>query len=81
MKQIVTIQRVCIGPCTHEVTVRRIGSGWNCRVLVNGAVNQEMRVKDRRDIGAACREMLRWEDKCGNLSAFASAERARGVRR
>jgi hypothetical protein len=80
MKQVVTIQRVCVGPCTHEVRVRRIGSGWNCRVLTNGQVNQEMRVDARADIGRACREMLRWEDKCGNVSAFASAARARGVR-
>jgi MOSC domain-containing protein YiiM len=60
--------------------VRRIGSGWNCRVLTNGQVNQETRVDAKADIGAACREMLRWEDKVGNLSAFASAARARGVR-
>jgi MOSC domain-containing protein YiiM len=81
MRQVIPIQRVCVGRCTHDITVRRIGSGWNCRVLTNGQVNQEMRVDARADIGAACREMLRWEDKVGNLSAFAAAARSRGVRR
>lgn len=83
MKQsehIVRVQLVGQGTCTHEVTSRRIGKGWNVRVLTNGAVNQEMRVYDRSEIGKVAREMLRWEDKCGNISAFASAARTRGYK-
>jgi len=74
---VVPFQRVYFGNVRHEVTVRRIGKGWNCRVLTNGTVNQEVRVFDRQNIGVACREMLRWEDKCGNYSAYASAARDR----
>jgi hypothetical protein len=77
---IVRMQRCIVGPCTHEVTSRRIGDGWNVRVLLNGEVNQEMRVYDRSEIGKAAREMLRMEDKCGNMSEFADAARTRGFR-
>ena len=61
----------------HEVTVRRIGSGWNVRVLIDGVVNQEMRVFNRQDIGTAARDMLRWEDKVGNISKYADSSRNR----
>lgn len=46
-------------------------------MLTDGEINQEVSVDSRDLIGGACREMLRWEDKCGNLSAFASAARER----
>lgn len=61
----------------HSVKVTKIGKGWNIRVLIDGAVNQELRVYDPRDIGTAAREMLRWEDKCGNWSDYARASRER----
>ena len=77
---VVRMQRCIAGNCNHEVTVRRIGDGWNVRVLLNGEVNQETRVFYRSEIGKAAREMLRMEDKCGNISAFASSARTRGYR-
>ncbi len=70
-------QKVAIGACTHEVTVRRIGKWWHCRVFTNGQLNQECKVNQRSHIGAACRDLLRWEDKCGNISDYASAARHR----
>ena len=77
-KRIIGMQYVCAGDCEHEVTSRRIGDGYNVRVLLNGQVNQEVRVSDRSEIGPAARDMLRMEDKCGNISAFAGAARTRG---
>ena len=79
-ERVVRMQKVIMGECSHEVTSKRIGDGWNVRVLLNGEVNQETRVYDRSEIGKAAREMLRWEDKCGNISAFASAARTRGFK-
>lgn len=81
MKQVIRIQRCLVGECQHEISVRRIGKCWHCRCLVDGVVNQEVVVYNRSDIGYACREMLRWEDKCGNISEFASAARVRHNRR
>jgi hypothetical protein len=66
-----------MGECTHTVTVRRIGNGWNVRVLLNGEVNQERRVYYPSEIGREAAEMLRMEDKCGNISQYASAARER----
>ena len=77
MKQVITMKWVCLGEVDHEVTVRNINGKFHCRVLVNGQVNQEAVVDSRREIGKACREMLRWEDKCGNISEFAAAARHR----
>ena len=77
MKQVITMKWVCLGEVDHEVNVRNINGKFHCRVLVNGQVNQEAVVDSRREIGKACREMLRWEDKCGNISEFASAARHR----
>lgn len=78
---IVRMVRCIVGECQHEITVRRIGKRWHCRCLVDGVVNQEVAVFNRSDIGFACREMLRWEDKCGNFSKFASAARERHNKR
>ena len=73
----VTMQRTCAGRCEHTVKATRIGDGWNVRVFLNGEVNQEVRVYAQNLIGAAARDMLRWEDKCGNISEYASKARHR----
>ena len=80
-KLVVRMQRACVGKCLHEVTVRHINGGWNVRVFLNGAVNQETRVFGRTEISKAAREMLRMEDKCGNISELAGAARERGFKR
>ena len=79
-EMVVKMQRVIVGECSHEVTSKHINGGWNVRVLLNGEVNQETRVYDRSEIGKVAKDMLRWEDKCGNISAFASAARTRGFK-
>lgn len=71
------MKRVMVGNCEHEIRVTHLGNKWGVRCLTNGDVNQEIRVHCRQDIGVAAAEMLRWEDKCGNFSNYASACRER----
>ena len=79
--QIVRIQRCLVGECEHEVTVRCINGQYHVRVLLNGAVNQEAIARGKADIGFTARSLLRWEDKCGNISQFASSARERHNRK
>jgi len=74
--QLIRIQQCLLGEVTHEVAVRRINNRYHVRVLVNGEVNQEAVCK-KTAIGWTARSLLRWEDKCGNISQFASAARER----
>jgi hypothetical protein len=76
-KNLFRIKRLLLGAVNHEVTVRNINGNYHCRVLVNGELNQEAVCYTKRDIGYTCRNLLRWEDKCGNISEFASASRRR----
>lgn len=76
-KQLFRIREVLMGEVEHEVTVRNINGNYHCRVLLNGKVNQEAVCYSKRDISYTCRRLLRWEDKCGNWSKFASAARER----
>ena len=72
------LKRVLADECEHEIKVTYLGKNtWGVRCFTNGELNQEIQVKDRRDIGTAAREMLRWEDKCGNISDFAGNSRDR----
>ena len=77
---IIAPRRVCLGEVEHEVTVRHINGGWNVRVFVNGELNQEGRCYSRHHISATARDLLRWEDKSGNISKFASAARHRSTK-
>ena len=79
--QIVKMQRCLVGPCEHEVTVRNINGRYHVRVLLNGDVNQEAVCESKLNIGFTARSMLRWEDKCGNISQFASSARERHNRK
>ncbi len=63
-----------------DVKVTRIHTRWHARLLVNGEVRSEMACFQRMDIGWICRELLRWHDKCGGMSSFASAARHRQKR-
>lgn len=74
---VVRLQQACLGQVEHTVTVRNINRRYHCRVFVNGELNQEATCDYSEDIGYTCRSLLRWEDKCGNISAFANAARAR----
>ena len=79
--QLIQIQRCIVGECQHEVTVRCINGRYHVRVLLNGAVNQEAVCESKADIGWTARSLLRWEDKCGNISDFAISARERHNRK
>ena len=75
--QILGIQRCLVDDCEHEVTVRCINGQYHVRVFLNGELNQEAVCCNKLDIGFTARSLLRWEDKCGNISDFASSARKR----
>ncbi len=75
--QVIGVQRCMVDNPEHEVKVTRINDAWHCRVYVQGEVNQEAKCFHRANIGYTCRSLLRWEDKCGNISKLASSARAR----
>lgn len=79
--QVVMIQRCIVGECQHEVTVRNINGRYHVRVLLDGVLNQEAVCNSKLDIGYTARSLLRWEDKCGNISQFASSARQRHNRK
>lgn len=69
---------IIAGNVSHEIKVTRIKPKlWGVRCFTNGILNQEIQVQCKQDIGVAATEMLRWEDKCGNHSDYASASRDR----
>jgi hypothetical protein len=76
-KQVLPVQRIYFGDVTHEVKVNRIGNVYHCQVYTNGLLNQEAIAENQSEIGYVCKSLLRWEDKCGNISAFANAARER----
>jgi len=72
------MKRCIVGDCEHDVKVTRIkGVGYGIRVYLNGEINQECTVESRDQIGKAIYQMLRMEDKCGNISDMASRSRHR----
>lgn len=65
-----------------QIKVTRIKNKWHARLLkptANGGLEviDEMACDDRIGIGYICRTMLRWYDKCGGMSRFASEARKR----
>jgi len=76
-KQILRFQRCFFDFVDHEVTVKNINGKFHCRIFTNGLLNQEAICYDRQDIAFTCRSLLRWEDKCGNISRLASSARER----
>lgn len=76
-RTILPLQRTLWGQCEHDVKVTRIGDGYNIRVFLNDQVNQESRVYDKEDVSREIYQMLRMEDKCGNISRMASSSRDR----
>ena len=80
-KQKIRIIRVLMGPVEHTVKVTKINRNYHCRVFVNGELNQEAICYSKLDIGFTCRSLLRWEDKCGNVSKYAASARKRHNRK
>lgn len=74
----VCMQQMLLGEVNHEVKVTAIkGVGLGVRVFTNGKLNQEVVVDNRIKIGPAIRDLLRMEDKCGNISKMADRSRFR----
>ena len=77
-RKIATPRRMMLGYCVHEIKVTHLGKGiYGCRVFTDGVLNAENRCKGKENIRLACRDLLRWESKLGNISAFAQASRHR----
>lgn len=63
----------------YTTKVTKLGNGYGCRVLREGAVIVEARCQTKMMIGATLRDLLRTIDKCGGDS-FTSAARKRKYR-
>jgi hypothetical protein len=73
-----TPRKMMQGDVEHAVKVNYLGKGvYGCRVYTNGELNAENRCIGKQNIGAACRDLLRFEDKLGNYSKFAHSSRMR----
>lgn len=77
IKRVIRQKATLLGDVKHSTKVTRIGNWWHCRVFVNDVANQEVKVADRSLIGRAFKEMLRDEDKSGNISELAESTRKR----
>jgi hypothetical protein len=63
----------------HEIKVTYLGGTkglYGCRLYRNGVFIEEQKVL-KHEIGEACRQMLRWEDKMSVYSKHAAASRKR----
>lgn len=60
-----------------DIKVTRIGKRWHARLMEAGIVLDEMACVVKEDIGWICREMLRWQDKCGNGNEWTASARVR----
>lgn len=49
----------------EEIKITKINKRFHARLIINGAIHDEMACSFKRDIGHICREMLRWYDKMG----------------
>jgi len=79
---VATPRRMMLGYCVHEIKVTYLGKGiYGCRVFLNGILNAENRCRGKAHIGAACRDLLRWESKLGNWSDYANESRSRQGRK
>jgi len=62
----------------HDVKVTRMpGLGYGVRVFVNGKLSSECIADCREMVGPTIRDLLRMEDKCGNISKMADRSRHR----
>ena len=78
-RTILRLQNMFRGLCDHDVKVTRLGDGYNIRVFMDGELNQESRVYDRSHVSPEIQDMLRMEDKCGNISKMAGSSRDRAT--
>ncbi len=60
-----------------KIKVTRIKNKWHARLAYEEKIFDEMACECLEDVGYICREMLRWDDKLGGESKYASASRHR----
>lgn len=60
-----------------NIKVTRLGRRYHARLFVNGKVRDEWACQLKQDVGYVCWQLLRWYDKTGGKSAWASASRMR----
>ena len=61
-----------------KVKVTRLGTGYGCILTdADGIEVDRQTARTRREIGAVCRDMLRWQSKLGSSDPFADAARVR----
>ena len=60
-----------------NIKVTFIKNRGHARLLEGSKILDEMACSTRQDIGWICREMLRWYDKNGGISKWASEARKR----
>ena len=60
------------------IKVTRIKNNYHARLYnKDGRVLDEMACKEKQDIGYICREMLRWQNKMGNVTPWTDFARSR----
>lgn len=64
---------------TEEPIIKttKIRNKWHARLIKDDVILDEMACEYKMDVGFICREMLRWYDKLGGTSKFASKARTR----
>ena len=60
-----------------KIKVTRINNRYHARLTQDDVILDEMACSDKQDIGWICREMLRWQDKLGNTTAWTFSARER----
>ena len=63
----------------EDIKVTKINKRFPARLIINGAIHDEMACSSKRDIGYICREMLRWYDKSGGSKWSSSSRKNRGI--
>ena len=60
------------------IKVTRIKNNYHARLYnQDGRILDEMACKEKQDIGYICREMLRWQNKMGNVTPWTDSARRR----
>jgi len=59
------------------IKVTRINKKWHARLIETNVILDEMACICKEDIGWICREILTWQDKCGNSNSWTSSARLR----
>ena len=59
------------------IKVTFLGKVWGCRLFFKNELHSESIAETKLEIGPVCRDLLRWFDKIGGCSLYASRARHR----